>query len=249
MTELRNARLSLFKTWPILVIGGCLAAGPMQAAGQTTLPNPPSTEGVSSNTTLNATPKTERAALPASSSAWRQLTPMQRQALAPLGAQWGALTAQQQAKWLTISKNFTQLPVADQITMHSRMADWVDLSPQQRNLARLNFNQMQSLPKEDKKAKWEAYQALPEEQKRLLGERTPSPAKSAAPTIKPLEAHRQVQTPVKASDGSAAPAATIDRKTLLPRPPSMAAPTQSQPLPSSADVPEGIKPSAETAPS
>ena len=80
--------------------------------------------------------------------------------MAPRGAQWSALTAQQQSKWLAISENFAQMSVAEQITMHARMSDWVALSPQQRNLARLNFNKLQSLPKEDKKAKWEAYQAL-----------------------------------------------------------------------------------------
>jgi hypothetical protein len=186
---------------------------------------------------------------PKKSSAWLQLTPMQRQALAPLGAQWSALSAQQQNKWLTISKNFTQLPVADQVTMHSRMADWVDLSPQQRNLARLNFNQLQSLPKEDKKAKWEAYQALSEAEKRSLFAGTASPAKSAAPTAKPVEAYRQVQTPLRSASGSAPQAAAIDRKTLLPLQPHLATPTPIQAPASATDLPEGLKPSSETAPS
>jgi hypothetical protein len=245
MTELGTGRFSLVNALLIFVIGGTFYVGLMTAAAQTSLPNSPGTAA----TSAQAATDTANVAAKATSSAWRQLTPMQRQALAPLGAQWGALTAQQQIKWLTISKNFTQLPVADQITMHSRMADWVDLSPQQRNLARLNFNQMQSLPKEDKKAKWEAYQALPAEEKRLLNERTLSPAKSAAPTIKPLEAHRQVQTPAKASAGGAPQATAIDRKTLLPRPPNMAAPSQSPALPTPTEVPEGLKPTSETAPS
>lgn len=237
-------RLSLV-TALLILVGGFFNADLMNAAAQTPLLT--STDTVPSST--NATADTPRAAASAKSSTWRQLTPMQRQALAPLGAQWSALSAQQQAKWLTISRNFNQLPVADQITMHSRMADWVDLSPQQRNLARLNFNQMQSLPKEDKKAKWEAYQALPAEEKRLLGERTASLAKSAAPTIKPLEAHRQVQTPAETSAGGAPQATAIDRKTLLPRPPTLASPPHNSPLPTGTDLPEGLKPSSETAPS
>lgn len=245
MTELHRGRLSLSKILLVVVIGGSFDAGLVNALAQNSLPTLPGTAAASNTTTAD----TVRATPTATSSAWRQLTPMQRQALAPLGAQWGALTPQQQNKWLNISKNFTQLPVADQITMHSRMADWVNLSPQQRNLARLNFNQMQSLPKEDKKAKWEAYQALPAEEKRLLSESTASPAKSAAPTIRPLEAHRQVQTPAKVSAGGAPQAAAIDRKTLLPRPPTMAAPAQSPPSPTSTDAPEGIKPTSETAPS
>lgn len=245
MTELRTGLIPHLKALLMVVIGGSFLAGLTGAAAQTPLITLPSTLPAINT----ATPDTVSAAPTATSSAWRQLTPTQKQALAPLGAQWSALTSQQQAKWLTISKNFTQLPVADQVTMHSRMADWVDLSPQQRNLARLNFNQMQSLPKEDKKAKWEAYQALPAEEKRLLSASTASPAKSAAPTIKPLEAHRQVQTPVKATGGGAPQTAVIDRKTLLPRQSTLTMPPQSPPLPASSDMPEGGKPASETAPS
>jgi hypothetical protein len=245
MTELRTGRIPFLKALLMLVIGGSFLAGLMGAAAQTPLITPPGALPASNT----ATPDAVSAAPAPTSSAWRQLTPMQRQALAPLGAQWGALTPLQQNKWLNVSKNFTQLPVADQVTMHSRMADWVDLSPQQRNLARLNFNQMQSLPKEDKKAKWQAYQALPAEEKRLLSASTASPAKSAAPTIKPIEAHRQVQTPVKASAGGAPQTAVIDRKTLLPRQSNLSTPPQSPPLPASSDMPEGLKPASETAPS
>ena len=182
MTELRVDRFLLLKALLAAGIGWSLPVGFQSAWAQGTLPKESSAVLAGPNANANTVAKAPQKI----SSAWLQLTPMQRQALAPLGAQWSALTAQQQNKWLTISKNFTQLPVADQVTMHSRMADWVDLSPQQRNLARLNFNQIQTLPKEDKKAKWEAYQALSEEEKRSLVAGTASPAKSAAPTAKPV---------------------------------------------------------------
>lgn len=183
------------------------------------------------------------------SKAWQQLTPRQKQALAPLGAQWSALTAQQQIKWLTISENFTQLTVADQITMHARMADWVGLSPQQRNLARLNFNKLQNLPKEDKKAKWEAYQALTIEERRLFSEGSATIPKSAARTAKPLEAHREVQIPSKQPSGNPTAASTVDRKTLLPRPPALATPTLTAPSQPQPGSPESARQATETAPS
>jgi hypothetical protein len=173
----------------------------------------------------------------APSPSWQQLTSRQKQALAPLGSQWAALTPQQQSKWLTISQNFSQLSASEQTTMHARMADWVALSPQQRNLARYNFNTLQNLPKEDKKAKWEAYQALSAEEKQLLSTKYSAPAKSAATTTKPLESHRLVHPPVKSVDVSrAVNVPAIDRKTLLPRPPALAAPTQASPA-SSTDTP------------
>ena len=156
---------------------------------------------------------------------WQALKPQQKQALAPLAAQWGSLTPQQQSKWLAISQNFTQLPVNEQATMHTRMADWVALSPQQRNLARFNYNAIQSLPKEDKKAKWEAYQALSAEDKRLLSVGTTGPAKSAATISKPAETVRLVAPQARAIDSAkditrpGASTQPLDRKTLLPKAP------------------------------
>jgi len=247
MTDLHVGRFSFFNVLRTMGVVGLGAALTMNVAAQTALANP---TGVSLPTAPPGNPPESVTKVPtlSTSSSWGQLTPTQRQALAPLGAQWSALTTQQQAKWINLSKNFNKLTVEAQITMHSRMADWVDLSPQQRNLARLNFNQFQNLPSEDKKAKWEAYQALPKEEKRLLSAGTASPTKSAAPTIKPLEAHRQVQTPVKASASPHA-AATIDRKTLLPRPPTWVTPAPITPAAPTTDLPEGLKSSSETAPS
>ncbi len=192
-------------------------------------------------------PAPASAASSALSSSWQQLSTPQKKALAPLAPQWGSLTPQQQNKWLTISRNFSQLPAAEQATMHARMADWVALSPQQRNQARYNFNVVQNLPKEDKKAKWEAYQALPEEEKRLLSAGAKPLAKNAAPTAKPLEAHRQVQTHNKPAIGNATAPTAIDRKTLLPRSPAVASPASSVPLPSPAGTPDGARPTSETA--
>ncbi|WP_158272897.1 DUF3106 domain-containing protein [Limnohabitans sp. T6-5] len=186
----------------------------------------------------------------ANSPSWQQLTSRQKQALAPLGAQWSALTAQQQRKWLTISQNFSQLSASEQTTMHTRMADWVALSPQQRNVARYNFNTLQNLPKEDKKAKWEAYQALSVEEKRLLSAESTAPTKSAAPTAKPLESRRLVHPAVHPADASrSVNATTIDRKTLLPRPSTLAVPKQTVPAGSSETAPDTARNATETAPS
>ena len=49
--------------------------------------------------------------------------------------------------------------------MHSRMNEWVAMSPQDRAAARLNFAKTKELSKQltadEKKAKWETYQAKP----------------------------------------------------------------------------------------
>jgi hypothetical protein len=70
------------------------------------------------------------------------------------------------------------------------MNEWVALSPQQRAEARLNFAKTKELSKqltpEEKKAKWQTYQALsPEEKQKLAAKATPRPT-GAAPALRPV---------------------------------------------------------------
>lgn len=166
---------------------------------------------------------------------WRELTPPQQQALAPLAGTWASLTATHKRKWLALSANYPALPPAEQARLHSRMGEWAALSPQQRTQARLNFAESKAVPKGDKKAKWEAYQALPPEEKRKLaaGARTAKPAAPAtAAAVRPVPRQKlaTVPKPAKASRSSkrAPPIAgdpgEVDRNTLLPHPGALQAP-------------------------
>jgi len=156
------------------------------------------------------------------SSSWQQLSAQEKRALAPLASRWGELSDIQKGKWIAISHNFDQLPGTDKAIMHARMTEWVNLSPIQRNYARLNFNTLQNLPKDEKKAKWDEYQSLTPEQKRQLSSINQGPAKTTAPSSKPANAERLVAPPRawQASPASTAPPtrAPIDKKTLLPIP-------------------------------
>lgn len=165
------------------------------------------------------------------SDAWQQLSKRQKQALSPLSAQWDELTPQQKQKWLTLAKTFLQLTDEEQITMHSRMREWASLSPKQRSQARFNFNSTQSLPINDKRAQWEAYQSLPEQDKLKLSSGPKPPAKSAARSTVPPSS-RLVSPPALPMDADkvisgVAPSRPVDPKTLLPvRPSSTAAPNK-----------------------
>lgn len=159
------------------------------------------------------------AATSSASSSWHLLSTREKQALAPLAARWGELTQTQRSKWRAIARQFDQLSPADQSVMHERMSEWVALSPTQRNQARLNFNTVQNLPKDEKKTKWDEYQSLSEAQKRELSAGVLGPAKTAAPSAKPANAERFVQPAVRTLPAAAIPArAPIDPKTLLPLP-------------------------------
>ena len=130
---------------------------------------------------------------------WSDLTPMQRTALEPLAASWPTLSEAQKRKWLEISKNYPTLPAEGQATIHSRMNEWVALSPAQRAEARLNFAKTKELSKqltpEEKKAKWQSYQALSAEEKQKLAEKATSRPVGAAPAVKPVSPQKLTAVP------------------------------------------------------
>jgi hypothetical protein len=159
------------------------------------------------------------------------LTPPQQQALAPLAGTWPTISEAQKRKWLVISQSYARLPASEQTKLHSRMTDWVALSPQQRVQARLNFAETKQLAPDEKKAKWEAYQALPPEQKRKLAAGAASAAKppSTAAAVKPVPSQKLATVP-KPGDAKppriAAAPNQVDHNTLLPQqvPPATLAP-------------------------
>jgi len=146
-----------------------------------------------------AQPAKAPAAAVVSKPAWTELSTKQRESLKPLEASWNGINEAQKRKWLEVSKNYPNLPIADQVVMHSRMNEWATMSPQQRAAARLNFAKTKELSKEltadEKKAKWQTYQALsPEEKAKLAAKATPKPT-GAATAVKPVELQKLAVTP------------------------------------------------------
>ncbi|AYQ29345.1 MULTISPECIES: DUF3106 domain-containing protein [unclassified Polaromonas] len=150
----------------------------------------------------------------ASKPSWAELSPMQQQALKPLASSWNTNISQpQKRKWLEISKNYPSLSPEEQATMHSRMNEWVTLSPQQRAQARLNFARTKELSKqltpEEKKAKWETYQALsPEEKQKLAAKANPKPL-GAATAVKPVAPQKLAPVPPHTVKAASKPAPRI----------------------------------------
>lgn len=155
---------------------------------------------------------------------WVELTPPQQQALGPLAATWSTISEAQKRKWLVLSKNFGSLSAEEQAKLHSRMTEWAALSPQQRTLARLNFAQTQRLSSDDKKAKWEAYQALPPEEKSKLAASAAKPPAAAA-AVKPVPARKLANV---THPGGVSSANRVDQNTLLPQSAHPAAPASSR---------------------
>lgn len=150
--------------------------------------------------------------------AWSELSTPQQQTLKPLEQLWPTMTAPHKRKWLAVSQNFLQLSDQEQITIQSRMQEWAALSPLQRSAARLNFAGAQQLPIEDKRAKWEAYQALSPEEKQKLAAQQARPVGGGAPAIKPVAAEK-LASPPSANSNKALPRIASNQAapaTLLP---------------------------------
>jgi len=137
---------------------------------------------------------------------WRDLTTRQQRALEPLAPVWDDLTEPHKRKWLVISRDYAKLPETDQEILHSRMTEWASLSNQQRAQARLNFADVKQVPVDERKAKWEAYQALTDEEKGKLAARaTTSTTPGAAPTVRPVPAQKLAPIPAIGPEGQHTP--------------------------------------------
>jgi hypothetical protein len=156
---------------------------------------------------------------------WVELTPAQQGALSPLSGTWRSLGEAHKRKWIALSENFFIMPPAEQALLHSRMTEWAALSPQQRTLARLNYAEAQKVASTDKRAKWEAYQALSPEEKRKLAAGAAAAKPAPPPTavaVKPVPQQKLAKIPKQKKPDNAARIAVIpgqvDNNTLLPQP-------------------------------
>ena len=130
---------------------------------------------------------------------WTTLTKAQQQALAPLGPHWNMLSDAQRRKWIALSRNFDHIGAAEQAKLHERMTDWAALCTRRRALARLNFAEVRNLaPADQLKAKWEAYQALSEDERRKLAESAGGRSIGAALAARPVPADKLVPVPATA---------------------------------------------------
>ncbi|WP_422648919.1 hypothetical protein OJJOAM_000766 [Cupriavidus sp. H18C1] len=135
--------------------------------------------------------------------------------LAPLAGQWNTLTEVHRRKWLRIAARFQELAPAEQQRLHARMTEWAQMTPEQRRLARENFQIHRTVPVERKTEAWDRYQQLPEAQKRQLAEAAKVPPRPGAVSALPSSRKPPISTtpirtvpPHAASGASAPPAAS-----------------------------------------
>ncbi|HEX7867408.1 MAG TPA: DUF3106 domain-containing protein [Variovorax sp.] len=187
---------------------------------------------------------------------WSELTTEQQQALKPLTAHWNTLNVGQKRKWLALSLNFGSMSADEQSTLHSRMIEWAALSNQQRAQARLNFAEVKRIPPDERKVKWEQYQALSEEEKRKLAERAPPKPRGAAIPVRPVSSQKLVPVPAITPGGqhtprillAPPPAPTATPTTIMVASPPERAPAAATATPAVSIVPAAPAPSSVAAP-
>ena len=161
-------------------------------------------------------------AVQAAGPSWASLTATQRQALAPLERDWPSIDEPRKAKWLDVAARFHKLPADEQQRVQQRMTEWARMSPAERGRARLNFQESKQFSAEEKQERWEAYQALPAEQRKALADRPRLAADAAASrpssTSRPAGPTAQVK-PVTPTVVQAKPGATTTLITQQPAPP------------------------------
>ena len=128
----------------------------------------------------------------AATAAWTALTPAQKQVLAPLQRDWHSIGDQHRAKWIEVANRSPALPADERARLQERMAEWARMTPAERGRARLQFQDARQVPPSERQDRWQAYQALPEAERRALAQRSKptvkitssrTPAAASAPTV------------------------------------------------------------------
>lgn len=136
---------------------------------------------------------------------WNDLTPAQREALAPLAVGWDRLNKFNKEKWLELSKKFPTMSATEQARLHERMHDWVKLTPDQRRAVRENYVRVKKLTLEERALQWQKYQQLSEEKKKQLA--------ASIPVKKPI-----VNPPLTHNKNISKPAKSVPAKQPVPKP-------------------------------
>lgn len=151
---------------------------------------------------------------------WAELTRPQQEALRPLAQAWPGLSELHKRKWLVLTQNYADFSPQEQHKLQQRMSDWASLTARERAQARLHFAEVQQLPGDERRAKWEAYQALSDEQRRKLADDILlAPPRGAALASRPVAPSKLTQAPAPKPDQVLQPRIDTDQvhpKTLLP---------------------------------
>ena len=233
-----------------------LLAGIAWYAGHATAQSSPPPAGASPRAPAAVRP----APKPEEGPRWQKLRPAQRDALKPLQQEWAGIDASSKLKWMQLADRMPEMHVEERSRVQDRMSDWAKLTPAERGQARLRYQEAKQVPPSDRRSRWDAYQALPPEQKDELAARAAAARKAppvaqrgeevgfgradrssrdgpqAKSNIVPNPAYSAPPRPIGPTVIQAAPGATTTLVTRRPNPPAH----QQTGLPKIAATPEFV---------
>lgn len=119
---------------------------------------------------------------PSGGPAWSTLTPAQQSALAPLKRDWQSIDAPRKQKWLEIAARFPAMPPEERQRVQERMNEWARMTPDERGRARLQFQEARQISPQDRQARWDAYLALPADERKALAKSAGTVPRTASPS-------------------------------------------------------------------
>lgn len=172
----------------------------------------------------------QQSSLASDSVNWSALSANQQRALRPLEAEWASIDIPRRLKWLEIADRFPRMAPAEQARIQNRMAEWAKLTPRERGEARMNFREVQQVPAKERIEKWEAYKALPPEQRKQLAAKAAPPVpqpgsegsgntSASKSNVVPNPSYAPRPKPVAPTVAQAQPGATTNLITKRPNPP------------------------------
>lgn len=175
------------------------------------------------------------AGTPGDTTDWQRLSPVQREALAPLKGEWGHFSPDRRRKWLNIASRYPAMDAQQRLVLQRRMVEWVHMTPRQRRLARENYLATGRAPLQSRRQAWERYQKLSPEQRRELQRQARRP-----PLHVHVERYGTNHHPRRRPAAAASSPPTAARPASAPRGPAAFAPRS----PAASAVPQRAAPPA-----
>ena len=108
----------------------------------------------------------------------------QQSALAPLKKDWQAIDGPRKQKWLEIAARMPSMPPEERQRVQQRMSEWARMTPEERGRARLQFQEARQISPLERQARWDAYLALPVEERRALADKATTVPKASRVTAR-----------------------------------------------------------------
>lgn len=127
---------------------------------------------------------------------WDDLDEHAQQALAPFAPEWNSWPMAEKRPWLAFAERMQTLPEPQRQRARRRILEWANMSPEERRVARINYQQMRKRPMPERMHEWEQYRALSWSERQALRHADAPPQPAARQPLPPPPDNRADSPPV-----------------------------------------------------